>query len=241
MSGSNKIAIITVVHNNADLLEKTIQSVVNLRSATPVEYLVVDGGSIDGTLEVINDYADHITWWVSEPDQGIYDAMNKGWAAAGYDCFILFLGAGDMILSLPDMGAYDQNNVIYGSVKMGENKIFKPRADYHLNLYNSLHHQALLICKALHPAPPFNCCYQRYADFDFNQRLRKSKAGFVYAPDFVSYAHPGGISDQNCFAESLRIIVKNYGIFWAGVAIAGYSAMKVFPVLKRLRPFASLL
>jgi glycosyltransferase involved in cell wall biosynthesis len=201
-----------------------------------VEYLVVDGGSTDGTLQIINNYAEHITWWVSEPDEGIYDAMNKGWAAAADDSYILFLGAGDKIISLPDICQYDLDQAIYGAVRMGENRIFKPRADYHLNLYNSIHHQALLVCKDLHPEPPFNCQYRRYADFDFNQRLKRSKASFVYAPDFISYAHPGGVSDQPSFTESVKVIISNYGYFWAVMAIASYCIMKIFPLMKRLRP-----
>lgn len=234
-----KISVITVVKNEAQFLEETIVSVIEQKSNVDLDYLIVDGGSTDGTQELINNYADQIAWWVSEPDRGIYDAMNTGWAAAAGDSFILFLGAGDKILSLPDLGQYDRYEVVYGSVKMGENRIFRPRADYHLRLYNTLHHQALLVNKALHPAPPFNCRYKRYADFDFNQRLKKSGVRFVSAPDFVSYARPGGVSDQTCFSESVQVIFANYGVIWAGGAIAGYCAMKAFPFLKRLRPFQS--
>jgi hypothetical protein len=120
---------------------------------------------------------------------------------------------------------------------MGEKTVFKARADYHLKLYNSLHHQALLVNKALHPAPPFNCRYRIYADFDFNQRLKKSGANFVHSPEFFGYARPGGVSDTRNFVESLRIISANYGFLWAALALSGYYAMKFFPFLNRLRPY----
>jgi hypothetical protein len=120
---------------------------------------------------------------------------------------------------------------------MGEKTVFKARADFHLKLYNSLHHQALLVNKALHPGPPFNCRYRIYADFDFNQRLMKSGARFKYSPQFLAYARPGGLSEQHSISESLRIIKNNFGTFWMLLALGGFGAMKMFPFLKRLRPF----
>jgi glycosyltransferase involved in cell wall biosynthesis len=241
MSGEGRISVITVVKDDAGHLEETILSVIEKKATTEIDYIVIDGGSTDGTLDIIRKYAAHISYWVTEQDNGIYDAMNKGWTAAADDSFILFLGAGDRIISLPDtMSRYNLNDVVYGSVRMGENAVFRSRADFHLKLYNSLHHQALLVNKALHPAPPFNCRHKIYADFDFNQRLKKSVAHFVYAPDFVGYASPGGVSDRSCFFESLSVVSANFGFLWAALALSGYYAMRFFPFLKRLRPLTPL-
>lgn len=236
-----KITVVTVVKNAAKHLEKTILNVMEKMSIAEIEFVVIDGGSTDGTLEVIKKYANRISYWISEHDNGIYDAMNKGWAVADDDSFILFLGAGDRILSLPnDMNSFPQNAVIYGSVQMGENIVFQPRADFHLKLYNSLHHQAIMINKSLHISPPFDCRYQLYADFDFNQRLKKSKAAFIYSADFIGYAYPGGVSERKCFCESLRIITKNFGYLWSTLAIIGYWSVRFFPLLKRLQPFREI-
>lgn len=71
------ISIITVVYNGAKTLEQTIQSVIN-QTYDNIEYIIIDGGSTDGTLEIIEKYDKHIAKWVSEPDKGLYDAMNKG-------------------------------------------------------------------------------------------------------------------------------------------------------------------
>lgn len=238
MKVNSGITVITVVKNSACYLEETILSVIENMATSKIDYIIIDGGSTDGTTDVIRKYADHLSYWVSEPDSGIYDAMNKGWAVAADNSFILFLGAGDRIDSLPDnMSCYGQDDVVFGSVRMGEKIVFKARADFLLKLYNSLHHQALLVNKAFHPASPFNCLYRLYADFDFNQRLMKSGAHFVYSPDFIGYARPGGVSDRGCFMESLKVISENYGFLWAAVAISGYCTMKIFPFLKRLRPF----
>lgn len=237
MNGDVRISVITVVKNDACHLEETILSVIEIKARVALEYIVIDGGSTDGTTDVIRNYADHISYWVSEKDNGIYDAMNKGWAIAAEDSFILFIGAGDKIISLPqNMGSYSLKNVIYGTVLMGENTIFKARADFHLKLYNSLHHQALLVNKSLNAAPPFNCNYPVFADFDFNQRLMKKGACFVYAPEFVGYASSGGVSDRSYFSESLRVVFANFGFLWAAAAVLGYYAMRFLPLLKSLRP-----
>jgi glycosyltransferase involved in cell wall biosynthesis len=231
------ISVVTVVKNGAGFLEETILSVIAQKAAAKIDYLIIDGGSTDGTIDIIRRYVDQIAFMVSEPDAGIYDAMNKGWLAAAEDSFILFLGAGDRLVSLPkDLDSYRYGDVVYGSVLMGDHSDFRPRADYHLNIYNSLHHQALLVNKALHPTQPFNCTYHVYADFDFNQRLKKNGAHFVFSPEFVSYAHPGGVSDQSHFVESLRIVFVNFGFLWAVVAVLGYYAMRMFPFLRFLRP-----
>lgn len=233
---SPRISVITVVKNDACYLEETILNVIGKKTSAEIDHLIIDGGSTDGTVDIIKKYSDNISYWISEADGGIYNAMNKGWAAAADNSFIMFLGAGDRIISLPrDMGCYLQNDVVYGNVRMGEKIIFNSRSDFHLNLYNSLHHQALLVNKTLHIIPPFNSRYRLYADFDFNQRLKKNGANFVYSPEFAGYARPGGVSDQQCFKESLDIISINFGVMWALLAFSGYYAMKVLPFLRRFR------
>jgi glycosyltransferase involved in cell wall biosynthesis len=79
-----KISIITVCYNSAATIEKTIQSVAN-QTYTNIEYIIVDGNSKDGTLDIIKKHKDKITQWISEPDKGLYDAMNKGIAMATGD------------------------------------------------------------------------------------------------------------------------------------------------------------
>lgn len=89
------ISIITVVFNGAEILEGTILSVIN-QTYPNIEYLIIDGKSNDGTLEIIKKYDAQITNWISEKDAGLYDAMNKGLAMATGD-FVWFMNAGDRI------------------------------------------------------------------------------------------------------------------------------------------------
>lgn len=91
------ITVITVVYNGAKNLEETIKSILN-QTYPNVEYIIIDGGSTDGTLDIIKKYEDKIDYWVSEPDEGIYDAMNKGIVVALGD-FYTFLGSDDLLVN----------------------------------------------------------------------------------------------------------------------------------------------
>jgi glycosyltransferase involved in cell wall biosynthesis len=93
MSSGPKVSVITVVLNNEHGLQSTVQSVVE-QSYPHLEYILIDGGSTDGTLDIIAENHPHLAFCLSEPDQGIYDAMNKGVDKATGD-YVLFLNAGD--------------------------------------------------------------------------------------------------------------------------------------------------
>ena len=208
------ITVITVVLNGERTLEETIKSVIS-QTYPNVEYIIIDGGSTDGTLDIIKKYEDYIDYWVSEPDKGIYDAMNKGWSLVNDDSRILFLGAGDMVKSFPltkELEDYS-DYVIYGKVELA-NSVFKSKHGWRLKLGNTLHHQGLLVPKKFHRLPPFNIKYPIYADYDFNLRLYKSKVKFYYSDHFIGYAMPGGISKQLKVLEMSSISFRNFGIFW---------------------------
>ncbi len=87
------MSIITVVFNGEKFLEQTIQSVIN-QTYKNIEYIIIDGGSTDGTLDIIKKYKDKIDYWASEKDEGIYDAMNKGIKVAKGK-YLAFINADD--------------------------------------------------------------------------------------------------------------------------------------------------
>ena len=99
MKENYKLTIITINLNNKEGLYKTIKSVATQKSPPHnFEYIIIDGGSTDGSIDVINEYADYIDYWVNEPDKGIYNAMNKGVQKA-HGVFCLFLNSGDSLYS----------------------------------------------------------------------------------------------------------------------------------------------
>ncbi len=119
MTNHPKISIITVVYNGIEFLEETIKSVI-AQTYPNIEYIIVDGGSKDGTLEIIKKYESYISKWISEPDKGIYDAMNKGIDLATGD-WQNFLNAGDSYVSnnvLENLFTTDLENItlVYGDI-----------------------------------------------------------------------------------------------------------------------------
>ena len=92
-----KISVITISYNNKEGLEKSLKSVTS-QDYKDFEYIVIDGGSNDGSKEILEKYSDKINYWVSEPDKGIYNAMNKGIEVANGE-YLLFINSGDELFS----------------------------------------------------------------------------------------------------------------------------------------------
>ena len=115
-----KISVITVCYNEAATIEKTLESIFN-QTYQNIEFIVIDGGSTDGTLDIIEKYKDKIAYFVSEPDEGIYNAMNKGIKASSGEV-LYFLNANDTlysddvletVVSVFEKGNYD---FVYGNI-----------------------------------------------------------------------------------------------------------------------------
>ena len=141
-----RYSIITINYNNRDGLRKTIESVVN-QSCRDIEYIVIDGGSTDGSVEVIEEYAGKIDYWVSERDKGIYNAMNKGLAQAHGE-YLNFMNSGDcfhdndVLINLPQDADED---IIFGKALRSDGNIWSPAGRmtlYSLCIYGFNHQSA---------------------------------------------------------------------------------------------------
>lgn len=146
-------SIITVSYNNREGLAKTVKSVLG-QTFTDYEYLVIDGGSTDGSAEDIRQVADRLGFWCSEPDGGIYPAMNKGVAKAKGD-YVLFLNSGDCFHSANVLekvsGQLDNKDIVSGYALRTDGKILNVHEDdvLMLLLHSTFSHQATFIRRSL--------------------------------------------------------------------------------------------
>lgn len=201
---SNKplISIITVVFNGEKFLEETIQSVIN-QTYDNVEYIIIDGGSSDGTVDIIKKYEDKIDYWVSEKDKGIYDAMNKGIDAASGE-WINFMNGGDgfhaddvlnKIFSQNELKnidvVYGNHNVIYPH----KTRIAKAGKIEDIWKGSQFCHQSAFVSADAHKANKFNLSNRIGADFEFFYTLHKKKMSFKHIDIIVANYSAGGVSD----------------------------------------------
>lgn len=222
-----KFTIVTVSLNAADTIEKTILSVIN-QTYHDVEYIMIDGDSTDGTIDIINKYLSRISFFLSEPDNGLYDAMNKGIRHATGD-FVLFLGADDAFYSdhvLQNVAAkmIDRNAIYYGNViKLPSHKLYWGKFNKYKFGMGNICHQSIFYPKQVFNQDLFDTKYTVYADYVFNLRLYHT-VRFVYIDEVIAYFDVRGISsrsvDTNFKNDKYKLIIDNLGyvpLFCRGV------------------------
>lgn len=217
MNNKQLVSIITVSYNCAEKIEKTIQSVLKL-SYRPIEYIVIDGGSTDGTKEIIEKYESYLSYWVSEPDQGIYDAMNKGLSISSGE-LIGFMNAGDTYVedsvdNVIKVYNETQADILYGNSKIvyRDHIINKNYANSKLRnylRYNLFIHQAIFVKGVICRNNPFNLRYKILSDYHFFIHRFYEGAKFAYVDSDICYFEAGGISGTNpyrCMLEKRNIL-----------------------------------
>lgn len=225
MNSSNAplISVVTVSYNAVNTIEETILSVIN-QTYPNIEYIIIDGESTDGTVDVIKKYADRIAYWVSEPDKGIYDAMNKGIKVALGD-FFFFLGADDLFYSattLLDLHEVlkEKDTIYYGDV------IFIPSLIKYGGGMNKLKfciknicHQAIFYPKSVFEKYQYDTSCIIYADYYLNlQCFIDNRFRFQYFGKTVSFFNENGKSSSKIdvvFTDKFyKIIYSNFGLFY---------------------------
>ncbi len=220
-----KVSIITVTYNSSKTLRETIDSVVS-QDYNDIEYIIIDGGSTDDTLKIVSEYKQHISQVVSEPDNGIYDAFNKG----------VRLATGDIIGMLNSDDIYDNPKVIstiveyfnrenadivygdlvYRSITANTQKIVRY---WESNIFTN----GSLWYGWMPPHPTVYCTrdiYQKYglfdetlkqaSDYDFMLRLfKQSELKKVYIPKVLVKMNIGGVSNAS-FSNIIRNIKEDY-------------------------------
>jgi glycosyltransferase involved in cell wall biosynthesis len=202
LEGKPLITVITVVFNGEQFLEETIQSVIN-QTYDNVEYIIVDGGSTDGTIDIIKKYKDEIDYWVSEKDNGIYDAMNKG-VNLSSGKWINFMNAGDSFYSTEILMEIVLNNyfknvdVLYGNHKViysNKTRIAKAGNINDIWKGSQFCHQSAFVLTKMHKGNKFNLNNRIGADFEFFYSLHKRNKVFRYVDIIIANYSAGGLSD----------------------------------------------
>jgi glycosyltransferase involved in cell wall biosynthesis len=212
---SNQVSIITVTYNAVNFIEETIQSVLS-QDYEYLEFLVIDGGSNDGTKEIIKRYENRINIFISEPDHGIYDAMNKGVAMVSGD-WICFMNAGDRFYSKNTITEVAPFFASGAEILVGDLEIRYPnfnklvRAGRPKNLWRGMQfsHQAMFIDSNYHKNNPYDLRYSIAADLCFCWNAFINRCNFVHLDQCVASVITGGVSEANrseTILQSGRII-----------------------------------
>lgn len=203
-----KLSIITINRNNAEGLRKTIESVIP-QTFTDYEYIIIDGASTDGSVDIIKQYADTITYWVSEQDKGIYNAMNKGILNASGE-YLLFLNSGDWLVDnsiLTNIFISNANvDILYGNVLLpyDENRIDirkgcnRDRLTLKDFIFDTICHQAAFIRRDLFKSNGlYDERYKMSSDIlFFAKAIIIGRATYKYVDISVSYFDPYGIGNN---------------------------------------------
>ncbi|MBC7487226.1 MAG: glycosyltransferase [Cytophagaceae bacterium] len=229
------VSVITIVYNGGQLLEGTIKSVLR-QDAAHLEYIIIDGGSKDQTLDIIKKYNDQIDFWISEPDKGIYDAMNKGLNAATGE-YVWFMNAGDHIHGEDVLTAiFDKEknaDVYYGEANfVKENRtligtrseISTRKLPEALNWNDMLYgmavcHQSFIARRSL--ANAYDTSYRCSADINWVIEVLKKSKKTVHMHRVLSDYLVGGFSMKQqklAWKERFQIYTKHYGLLknlWA--------------------------
>ena len=248
-----KISVVTINYNMGADLAATIESVLG-QSYPNLEYIIIDGGSTDQSVEVIRRYAGRIAHWVSERDQGRYHAMNKGVAAATGE-WIIFINSGDSLRD-PDVASdvflnnpHADADLVYGHVlrrysQEGVERVILAQPLSVLPLRMPCSHQSLFARHGLLLEHPFSLNLSIAADHDFILRTMIVGARFQKVDRVISVFSTGGVSDQQRLdaLRQIRFALQQLGIMTPRLsikhavmvvrALGGAQLKRVFP--KRL-------
>lgn len=217
-----KISVVTVVFNGEKFIERAIQSVIS-QNYHNLQYIIIDGGSTDGTVDVIKKYEDKLYFWVSEKDKGISDAFNKGIAQASGDVIGL-LNSDDWYennVFYKIAEAYKKNNkcVIHGRVRFwsDENTPYYEVGgnDEIMDRLMSVMHPTVFVPKEVYDRyGVFDLAYKRAMDYELMLRFKKRGVCFSYIDEVVANMARGGVSDCHWFATQKEVFVirEKHGI-----------------------------
>jgi putative colanic acid biosynthesis glycosyltransferase len=250
-----RVSIITVVFNGEKSLEKCIKSVTS-QSYENVEYIIVDGNSTDLTVDIIKRNEEKISYWISEPDKGIYDAMNKALKVASGE-WIYFLGSDDVLIDSNIIASIFNENVnlnlseyklLFGNIKYDKGRIFVSSFTKKILLKNTIHHQGAFYNKDLFTEFTYNIKFSVYADYELNLLLFLSKSKTYRINKIIALCSSSGLSDTPVLVSYLQEIKLRHQHLFFGLClpldiltILRFGFKKCFLTFKKLEYLAGYL
>jgi len=216
------LSIISVTYNPGSSFLKTLESIISLKTSK-VEFILVDGGSGPEFANMLKPYLSEIQTFISEKDDGIYYAMNKGWELAKGK-YLLFINDGDELLEIPFHELKKSNaGVLLGPVLLSGQRLIKPQNSTNLALRNTWPHQGTFYARTL----PFRYSseYKIFSDFDLNQKLKKAgvEIDFLDPLKPIAFHDTNGVSHKkDSLPELYQLISKNHGLFAVGCAYINF-------------------
>lgn len=216
-----EISIITINYNNYDGLRKTIDSVEN-QTVKDYEWIIIDGGSSDGSKELIQEHSSSFSYWVSEPDKGIYNAMNKGISHLRYDGYVIFLNSGDYFVNSNVLSEFIKNDpqedIVYGYVeriidgKQQQLTGFLHKSNISLTdlYFQTIPHQGTFFKTSI---------FKRYGLYDESLKILSDRKIYVtsiiygnasvrFIPISIAYFDEGGISTSSIYQKEREMVLN---------------------------------
>lgn len=237
MDKINTISIITVCYNCKNDLDKTIKSVTS-QTYKNIEFIIIDGNSGDGTQDLVKTYNDNINFFISEPDEGIYDAMNKGIKISTSE-WLLFMNAGDTFYNndvLKDIFANHfptNTNFIYSDyyIQLQSGKIIKRKTNRHMGI---VHHQSAIYRRKLHNEYGYYIVTHPYIISDLMFFLSIPEEQFSKIDIPIAKIEDGGVSSGTWSRKQANCIRYIYGFISFGDIFLDYFRMNLGIFIRKL-------
>lgn len=244
MANNPKVSVITVVRNDVNNIERTILSVLNQKYDGEIEYIIIDGGSTDGTTEIISKYCSRLAYYISEPDKGVYDAMNKGIVASTGD-YVNFMNSGDtfhndnVLVSMCLGSEISKPAVLYGSVsaKYWDGVYVENPSEFFKTAMKfkgiGICHQTMFFPGDVIRRMKYDLSYRIVADYDLSYKMFRQGISFIYREVIVAdYEWGNGISSNPqglvaVYKENAKVAGQQFHpLYWGKLLLEYYRSYK---------------
>ena len=244
MANLPRISIVTIVYNGVTEIERTIKSILD-QEYSNLEYIIIDGGSTDGTQQIVERYRDRIAFFESSPDHGISDAFNKGIKQASGQ-LIGLINAGDILapqaLHMIAKSFSENSNtaellVFHGNIQMGipSGKIYRPFRLRTFTFHMAIWHPTAFVTKRVYEKFNYRIDYKIAMDYELFSRVFAAHASFIHIDETLVLMDTNGLSNSHAilgFKEVTKASRENLGIPYLQSFVYYYYRLALYYLIK---------